>query len=244
MWVAVPSVPIYCQPLPPNLYPNPTSRSGSLGFPLLGTPPRVKRKENPKHVYFTENDDNRLIEVMKRHTQRPLRCREWHEIAAEFGKFSVRQCRERWHRYLKPPLIRTEFTIPERRDLLKQSLADYGHWERIATRIGNGKVRSPAMVKNMLSNLVPKLRKMGFEFQTAVDIDCLPEVVFQWGYPSPDEQRKLVAEYNSLRERQTRGDLDPGHPNQFSIQAILHSTPITRTCPQKWIEPHFRAQPQ
>lgn len=219
----VPLVPFYFAPQPADQYPSPAACPMAVPMPVPVTPPVREAKEVPKHVYFSENDDLRLIEVMKKHTHTPLRCREWSQIAAEFGKFSIRQCRERWHNYLKPPLIRTEFTIPERREILKCALTDYGHWERIAGRIGNGKIRSPAMVKNMLSNLVPKLRKMGFEVRSRDDVACLPDVVFQWGYPSPGEQYKLLAEYNEAKQRRCRRaePIAQPDPGPFSIQAIL-----------------------
>jgi hypothetical protein len=226
MWSMPPYLPLvsfYFAPQPTDQYCSPAVCRIPVAVPVPVAPPEREVNEVPKHIYFTESDDLRLIEVMKKHTHRPLRCREWNEIAADFGKFSVRQCRERWHNYLKPPLVRTEFTIPERREILTYALTDYGHWERIAGRIGNGKVRSPAMVKNMLSNLVPKLRKMGFEVRSRDDVDCLPDVVFQWGYPSYGEQHKLLIEYNEAKQRRCRRAEPIGQPSPgpFSIQAIL-----------------------
>jgi hypothetical protein len=129
---------------------------------------------------FTEYDDKRLAAIMSEHPGKgKLPGSEWRQIAHEFGgPFTTAQLQERWRNFLRPPLDRSKFTIDEKRHILKLSLGRQGRWRDIARIVGDGRSRSPMMVKNLIVPILEKLRKCSINVRSDTDIDCLPDEIF------------------------------------------------------------------
>jgi hypothetical protein len=124
---------------------------------------------------FTDYDDDRLIAIMCEHPgNNKLPGSEWRQIAHEFGgPFTTAQLQERWRNFLRPPLDRSKFAISEKRHILKLSLGRPGRWRDIARIVGNGRSRSPMMVKNLIVPILEKLRKCNITIRSDSDVDCL-----------------------------------------------------------------------
>jgi hypothetical protein len=160
---------------------------------------------------------------MQRHPP-PRKPGEWQQISREFGRgYAARQLQDRWINFLRTPLNRAPFTIPERRAILKMACDHPKKWKSIAAKIGDGKCRSPAMVKNLLKNLVPKLSKHGFKVERPEDIDFLPDRFFSWGFPKGTEAYEMVREYNDKVQQGLVADRQRRVAGQFSIQALMAS---------------------
>jgi hypothetical protein len=129
---------------------------------------------------FTDYDDERLATIMCKHPGKgKLPGSEWREIAREFGgPFTTTQLQERWRNFVRPPLDRSKFTICEKRHILKLSLGRQGRWRDIARIVGDGRSRSPMMVKNLIVPILEKLRKCNIAVRSNTDVDCLPDEIF------------------------------------------------------------------
>jgi hypothetical protein len=92
------------------------------------------------------------------------------------------------------------FSADEKRDVLKKSIDNFGRWKDLAECVGDGRSRSPRMIKAMLMALISKLKKCGIDYRTAADVDCIPEVVFGAGLPEDVTPAGVRAEY--LRNKQ------------------------------------------
>lgn len=92
-------------------------------YPLKKLVPKIK---------FTQEEDDRLIEVIQR-----LGTRDWEGIAQEMKHRTPRQCRERWNNYLSPSITSDPWTSQE--DELLDSLYDeFGSkWSKIAEYFPN-----------------------------------------------------------------------------------------------------------
>jgi hypothetical protein len=152
--------------------------------------------EPPYH--FTEADDERLIRIMAERCW-PLKVGEWGEIQQEMEGFTARQLRDRWVNYLKPPLDRSAFTIEERRAALKESVNAFGNWKRVAAHLGDGRRRSPAMVKNLVTHLMARLRRLGFPISSEGDVDLLPDAIFERGVRPGEELDQILGEYKAKK---------------------------------------------
>jgi hypothetical protein len=176
-------------PQVPMVIPQPVNQQTPLEEVQQTLDDLPKAREPITRTHFSEEDDERLLQIMEGRP-RPLMPGKWKDIAFETGKFSPRQCRERWQNYLKPSLSRTDFTIAERREVLKQSIRYYGQWQVIASKIGNGTNRSPQMIKNLLTNLISKMTKLGIIITEPEDVDCIPEIAFHRVSLSPQQVRQ------------------------------------------------------
>jgi hypothetical protein len=160
--------------------------------------------------------------IMQRHPGR-LTSADWQQIAIDHGRrFTARQLKERWNNFVRPPLDRSEFTIAERRQAMRLSVTSYGRWKDIASQIGNGVSRSPAMVKHVVWHLAPKLEAKGFCVSRPEDVDLLPDELFEWGFPKGEVAQALVAEFRAKKTALNA----PAKPavslsQQFSISALM-----------------------
>jgi hypothetical protein len=148
---------------------------------------------------FTSLDDARLIALVNAR-EHPLHVRDWTSIAADMGTFDARRCRDRWDHYLKPPLNRADFSISERRQVLKLSILYGPNMSKIAAHLGDGTTRSPAMIRSVLPAMTAKIRKLGLVVKTAMDVDYLPDELFGWGFPRGDAKREILKEYRAAQE--------------------------------------------
>jgi hypothetical protein len=171
----------------------------------LLTHARVRKTDNMVSSHFRREDDERLMRIMSQRRRR-LEVGEWAEIAEEMGKFTAKQLRKRWTNYLKPPLDHTEFTVPERREALKQSIEKLWNWKQVASTLGNGRTRSPLMIRNVVTYLLTKLKKLGIVLVRQEDVDLVPDVLLDWGQPPVEELRVIVEEYRRAKETQEKGN--------------------------------------
>jgi hypothetical protein len=156
-----------------------------------------------------------------------IRLFEWRAIALQVHpSFTARSIQDRWYNFLRPPLDRGEFTVEERRAAARAAVQRPGNWVFVASQIGNGKTRSPAMVKHAVALFAQKCKQAGFMVTRPEDIDLLPVEAFQWGFPKGEEGKALVREYNV---RKYRYDLQHFAPmrQRFSIQSLLVDGPET-----------------
>jgi hypothetical protein len=93
------------------------------------------------------------------------------------------------------------FSADEKRDVLKKSIGNFGRWKDLAECVGDGRSRSPRMIKAMLTALVAKLKKCGIECRTPDDVDCIPEVVFGAGLPEDVTAADVRAQYLKNKEQ-------------------------------------------
>lgn len=174
-------------------------------------------KEHRKH-HFKNEDDERLISIMEKHPV-PLKHGEWDLITREMGgEFSVQQCRDRWHNYLKPPLDRSELDLEEKRRIVKEGVINYGHWKIIAENTNKNKIRSPALIKNFLVSLFQKMEKLGIKPETPEEVDYIPDVVFQWGSPRRDVAQRLREEFLARRSQYNDKRTDATKKEQLDLE--------------------------
>jgi hypothetical protein len=147
--------------------------------------------------YFRESDDARLTAIMADHPGR-LSPEIWARIAWIFGGgIKPRQLQERWYNFLRPGLDRRPFTLEERRSIVKLMIDHKNRWSRIASQLGDGTSRSPAMVKQYGLDIRGKLQKLGFVVRQPDDVDYIPDCAFTWGYPKGHRRQELFDEYQA-----------------------------------------------
>jgi hypothetical protein len=169
--------------------------------------------DNVDRRRFTTVDDDRLAALMQSHLGEPMSPREWRKIAAEFqGPFTGEQLQHRWDNFLRPPLNRAEFGLDERREALKLYLETPKNWKKIASRLGDGKSRSPEMIENLVRTLIRKLEKIGLRVTCTAHIDSLPEEFFAWGFPKGPERRAIIAAFEASKLTSEKRPLGPATP--------------------------------
>jgi hypothetical protein len=106
------------------------------------------------------------------------------EIVRKLGnRFTWDQIQSRWFSYLRPDLLRTDYSVEENRQLLKLSLTEYGNWQQIASKMGGKPKRSARQVRATIKGMYEKLSRLFISLQTPDDVDALPRMFFQkrWG---------------------------------------------------------------
>ena len=94
---------------------------------------------------FTKDDDDALfIAVQSSPTQ------DWSEIAKKLGKWTARQCRERWKNYIDPKLLKTKWTSTEDNILLEKHMIYGTNWCKIKEFLPG---RATNAIKNRLNYL-------------------------------------------------------------------------------------------
>jgi hypothetical protein len=151
-----------------------------------------------------------------------IRLFEWRAIALQVHpNFTARSIQDRWYNFLRPPLDRGEFTVEERRAAARAAVQRPGNWVFVASQIGNGKTRSPAMVKHAVAIFAQKCKQAGFVVTDPGDIDLLPVEVFQRGFPKGEEGAALVRDYNARKAQRDR-QIFVAVRQRFSIQSLLN----------------------
>jgi hypothetical protein len=89
-------------------------------------------------------------------------------------------------------------------EALKKWLTSYGKWKNIAIRIANGRTRSAAMIKNLVTHPTAKLRGLGFIVTHESDVDFLPDVLFGCGRPPQDELQVILDQFRSQKNPKRR----------------------------------------
>ena len=101
---------------------------------------------------FTEQDDNKLREIVRR-----LGVKSWRKVSEAMGNRNPRQCRERWTYYLDPKLNNQPFTEDEDRLLIDVVDRLGQHWRLVNSYFIN---RTDAMCKNRWFVLQRKEKKI------------------------------------------------------------------------------------
>ena len=90
----------------------------------------MKSGKNPNIIRsrktFSKKDDEDLVAAV-------LSCetRDWKIISKMLGKWTPRQCKERWKNYVDPSLLKTNWT-PEEDTILVQKYSQFGsEWKKI-----------------------------------------------------------------------------------------------------------------
>ena len=99
---------------------------------------RVKRT-------FSKADDEALILAVQ-----SCQSQDWKEIAKKLGKWSARQCRERWKNYADPKLLKTKWTHEEDNILLEKHHQLGTNWVKIKEFLPG---RATNAIKNRLGFL-------------------------------------------------------------------------------------------
>ncbi|EAX94429.1 Myb-like DNA-binding domain containing protein [Trichomonas vaginalis G3] len=99
---------------------------------------RVKRS-------FTKMDDEMLIRAVE-----SSRYKDWNEIAKKLGKWTARQCRERWKNYVDPFLSHEKWTDEEDSILLKKFDEIGSNWVKLKQFLPGRAVNN---IKNRLQHL-------------------------------------------------------------------------------------------
>jgi hypothetical protein len=134
---------------------------------------------------FSGRDDARVLTVMMQYlnlTEFDIPTQQ--EIVKKVGKrFTWDQIQNRWFGYLRPDLLRTDYSIEENRQLLKLSLTHYGNWNQIASMMGGKTKRTPRQIRTVIKGMHRKLQSLFIHLQTQDDVDALPRMFFQkrWG---------------------------------------------------------------
>jgi hypothetical protein len=134
---------------------------------------------------FSGRDDARVLTAMMQYldlTEFDIPTQQ--EIVKKVGqRFTWDQIQNRWFGYLRPDLLRTDYSIEENRKLLKLSLTHYGNWNQIASMMDGKPKRTPRQVRTVIKGMHRKLQSLFIHLQTQDDVDALPRMFFQkrWG---------------------------------------------------------------
>ena len=98
----------------------------------MGNPNKHGKKKK-----FTQEDDKILKQAVA-----STPSLDWREIAQKTGKYSPRQCRERWNNYLNPSLNKSKWSQDEDR-ILQRKYKELGtNWVKIQTYLPGRSVNS------------------------------------------------------------------------------------------------------
>lgn len=99
---------------------------------------------------FSKEEDEKLVQLISEYGE------DWKLIAKNLGNRNVRQCRERWQKYLNPGINKDKWT-EEDDELLMNEYKKLGpKWKRIAVKFLN---RTDINVKNRYRKLERKKKK-------------------------------------------------------------------------------------
>lgn len=97
-----------------------------------------------KKTFSKEDDEELLLSVQSAPSI------DWNEISMKLGKWTARQCRERWKNYVDPSLLKTEWTAAEDNILLEKHYQLGTNWAKIKTFLPG---RATNAIKNRLGFL-------------------------------------------------------------------------------------------
>jgi hypothetical protein len=154
---------------------------------------------------FRECEDDRLRAIRSKYPE-PLRWGDWQKSAGEFGcRVTAQQLRDRWYNYAKPGLDTSPFSLSERRQVAALAIDHPHDWKWIASQLGNGRCRSPAMVRNIGLRLLKKLKEVGLEIESGRDMEFVPDAVFGLGQPTGPQREEMVAQFNAAKATGSAG---------------------------------------
>jgi hypothetical protein len=152
---------------------------------VIQTPPRQQENTLSTLNCFSGSDDARVLTVMIKYlnvTEFDIPTQQ--KIVKQVGQqFTWDQIQNRWFGYLRPDLLRTDYSIDDSRKLLKLALTHYGDWHKIASMMGGKPKRTARKVRNAIKGMHRKLHSLFIDVQTPDDVDALPRMFFQrhWG---------------------------------------------------------------
>lgn len=163
-----------------------------------------------KSKHFNDKDDEALIRIVEKYERHGV-IRDWVSIAQEHGSgYTGRQCRDRWHNYLRPPLERSPITPDEKRELVRAAVQHKNNWAYLSSLRIQGKYRSCAMIKNACLALLDKLARIGVTLTDPSDVDCLPPEAFDPGNFGSTPRGQQIRDYYTKRKQELVG-IAPAH---------------------------------
>jgi hypothetical protein len=88
--------------------------------------------EKQRRIRFSPDEDQLLRDLVAQYGEN-----HWERVSSSFPTRTMRQCRDRYVKYLAPDLVFNKWTEPEDR-LLDQKFAEFGpHWKHLATFFPN-----------------------------------------------------------------------------------------------------------
>lgn len=117
---------------------------------VVPKPVRVKRT-------FTKLDDEMLVRAVQ-----SSKFTDWNEIAKKLGKWTARQCRERWKNYADPSLSKEKWTNEEDRILLTK-------YEELGTNWIKIKQFLPGRAVNNIKNRLSFLKNHSFSSKSSTE---------------------------------------------------------------------------
>jgi hypothetical protein len=98
------------------------------------------KSDKNRRIRFSHDEDELIRELVAKYGED-----QWEMVAASLPARSMRQCRDRYVKYLAPDLVLAKWTEDEDR-LLDEKIARYGpHWKYLATFFPN---RTDVSIKN------------------------------------------------------------------------------------------------
>lgn len=108
-------------------------------------PPCIKAKQKPVRKQFTYEEDKALREAVTKYGE------NWEQVSAEMKGRTVRQCRDRWNKYLAPT-IKDRIWTDEEDDQLLALIQQHGtKWARLSQFFPG---RSDNSIKNRYKQLM------------------------------------------------------------------------------------------
>ncbi|EAX89237.1 Myb-like DNA-binding domain containing protein [Trichomonas vaginalis G3] len=129
---------------------------------LKGSSAKSLPRETRIKRTFNKNDDEMLLKAVQE-----SKFTDWNEIAKKLGKWTARQCRERWKNYVDPSLSHEKWTDSEDRILLKR-------FEEIGTNWVKLKQFLPGRSVNNIKNRLQYLKNHNFSASSTTETDDAP----------------------------------------------------------------------
>jgi hypothetical protein len=150
----------------------------------------------------------------------PISQQQWRQIASAFDPgLTVQEIQVRWYNVVKPNI---PFTIHERRQIVRLAIDHPCDWGWIARQVRNGDGRYATMVRYCATNLMGRLKTLGFDVEKSSDVGLLPDAVLARDGPKGTMRATLLAEYRANKARQaaeaveTTGDAESSISTQLS----------------------------
>lgn len=114
--------------------------------------PPEKTKKHPRQP-FSQEEDDKLIQLVRSYNEKEI---NWEEISSQMSNRNIRQCKERWDKYLNPNLSIDPWTSEED-DIITNMHLEFGpKWTLMANILGN---RTDIMVRNRWNVIYRKAMK-------------------------------------------------------------------------------------
>lgn len=100
-----------------------------------------KQKKHPRQP-FSQEEDSKLAQLVQSYSQKDI---NWEEISSQMENRNIRQCKERWEKYLNPNLSVDPWTQEEDEIITNMHLEFGPKWTLMANILEN---RTDIMVRN------------------------------------------------------------------------------------------------